>query len=111
MVHFQVKAQECFHSQPVHPARRSGVPRPSASAGVWRRTVNIRAHDVGLDLIAFDLLRLTPVIDGIEHGKQFPRSFPVTHHGKRHRGPNGGMGILAAIFANARHVAFDIPGL
>ena len=110
MIRFQMQAQQGFDGQPVHPARRAGVPGPAAPAGVRRCAVDIRAHDVRLDFVAFDLLRLTAVIDGIEHGEQFPRAFLVAHHGKRRRGPDRGMGILAAVLAHAGHVAFDIAG-
>ena len=71
-------------------------------------SVNVGAHDVRLDLVALDSLRLAAVVDGVEHGVQFPGAFPLTQQGKRHRGPDGGMRVLPAVFAHAGHIALDI---
>ena len=51
------------------------------------------------------------MVHRVDHGEQFPRAPSVAQGGEGHRRPDRGMGVLAAVFAHARDVAFDIAGI
>ena len=50
-------------------------------------------------------------MNGIEQVKELPRALIFPHERKGHGGPDGALGVLAAIFAHARNVAFDVTGI
>ena len=92
----------------LHPGRRSGVPGPAAAPHVSWRGVDIRSHDIGLDLVAVQVGAGARVIDRIEQGKQGRRLVAFAQAGQGHHRPHGGVGVLSAIFAQARRVTFDV---
>ena len=53
----QPQSKQRFDDQAVQPARRPGVPRPTAAASVRRNSVHIRRNDVRFDLVTSHFLR------------------------------------------------------
>jgi hypothetical protein len=73
-----------------------------------RDTIDVGGHDVRLNLIGCDLAGSGAMVDRIQEIEQFPGSGGITHQRKGHRGPNGAMSVLAAVFAHAGEIAFDV---
>src|SRR4030067_242222 len=63
----------------------------------------------GLHLVPLHLLGGSRVVDGVEHVKELDGFVPVAERCDGHGDPDGGMGILPAILADAREGAFDVP--
>ena len=51
------------------------------------------------------------VIDGVEQREQVCRLVALAELREGHHRPHGGVGVLAAIFADARRIALDIAGI
>ncbi len=51
------------------------------------------------------------MIDGVQQAEQRPGTLSLTEHGKRPGRPDGGMGVLPAIFAHTRRIALDVTGV
>ena len=111
MISLQVHTEQRFDEQAIHPAGRTGVPSPAAPAGVGRDGVDIRRDHIRLHLVGGDLLLSSAVMDGIEQREQFPCPIVFPHEGEGHGGPDGAVGVLTAILADARNVAFDVTGV
>ena len=47
----------------------------------------------------------------IQHTKQLAGLVPITQRHECQHGPDGRVGILTAVFTNARHISFDIAGI
>ena len=47
----------------------------------------------------------------IEHAEKLAGLVAVAERRERHHGPHGGVRVLAAVFANAGHIAFDVAGI
>ena len=95
--------------QAVHPAGRAGVPGPAAAAGVRRDRIDVGGDHVRLDLVD---RRRPPAsaawLIGLIMREQFPRALAVAQRRERHRRPDRGVRVLAAVLAHAGHVAADI---
>ena len=48
------------------------------------------------------------MINRIQQAEQFACQIAVAQHRKRNHRPKGGVRILAAVFAHARNIAFDV---
>ena len=70
--------------------------------------VDVSGDDVGLRLITRDFGGCSCVIDRVEHVEQLDRLVPAAELRDRHHGPQGGVCVLATIFANAGHIALDV---
>ncbi len=108
LVDFDVQAQQRLDDQPVHPAGRSGVPRPAAAARVRLDAIDVGGHDIRLDSVLGSLRRRRAVRDGVDQPEQLPRPLAVPPRGRGHDGPNGAMRVLASVFPHAGYVAFDV---
>ena len=73
--------------------------------------IDIRGHHVGLDFVALHVGTAAGVIDGVEERHEVRRPIAVSEHGLRDDGPGRGVGILAAVLANARGVPLDVAGI
>lgn len=49
--------------------------------------------------------------DGVDEVEQLPGAFMVSLGGEGHDRPDGGVGVLTAIFTNSRNIAFDVAGI
>src|ERR1039458_3688529 len=107
----EVHAQQRFDEQPIHPASRTRIPSPAATACVRRDRIDVRRDDVRLNFVGGDLFGSPTVMDGIEQREEFPRTVVFAHEGKGHGGPNRGVSVLAAILAHTRNVTLDVTGI
>src|SRR5262245_5205952 len=73
-----------------------------------RGAINIRGDDIRLDFVPGNARPCTRVIDWIYHREQFTGLVTVSERGKGEDGPDRGMGILAAVFAHAWQISFDV---
>jgi hypothetical protein len=48
---------------------------------------------------------------GVDQAEQFPGPLGVSGGGERHDGPDGGVGVLPAVFADSGDVALDVAGI
>ena len=108
MIAFQIHAEEGFQQEPIHPTSGTGVPRPTATTDVGRDGIDVGGDHVGFDFVGGDLVGRGTVVDRVEESKQVPGSVGISHQRKAHGGPNGAMSVLAAIFAHAGEIAFDV---
>src|SRR5688572_9872606 len=93
-------AQDGFDTQSIHPARRTGIPRPTTAAGMWRYTVNIGGNAVRLHLVTLHVLWCIRMIDGVQQAEECLRAVALAEFGKRPYRPDGGMRVLPAILTN-----------
>ena len=100
--------EDVLEPEPVEPRGRARVPGPSAAPDVERMRVDVGGDDVGLDLVALDVLGRPRAVDRVQHVEQLDRLVAVAELGDRHRGPDGGMSVLASVLADARDVALDV---
>src|SRR6476661_6337809 len=73
-----------------------------------RIAIHVTRYYVWLDLVTLDLRSRRDAMNRIEHAKQLAGLVTITHGHECQHGPDGCVGILAAVFTNARHVSFDI---
>ena len=73
--------------------------------------VNIRGHDIGFYFVAVHLRARACVIDRIQHREQLSGPIALAQACEGEDRPGGGVGVLAAVFADARRIAFDIARL
>ena len=73
--------------------------------------VDVGRHHVRLDPVSGDRLGRGAVGDGVDQREQLPRPLGIAHRGEGHDGPDGAVGVLAAIFAHAGDVALDVAGV
>ena len=78
-------------------------------AHVARRRVNIRSDHVRLHTVPGEPLKIRRTMDGIHEAKQRVRAVAVPQHRVRQDGPQSGVGVLPAIFADAWHITADVP--
>ena len=104
----QTEAENPLDAGPIHPTRGSGVPGPAAAADMRRFGINIGGDDIGLDLIAVNAGAAVGMIDRVQEREKFAGLIAVTECGESQDAPDRRMGILAAIFANAGQVPFDV---
>ena len=51
------------------------------------------------------------MVDWVDDIEQFPGALAIAQFGEGHGCPDGGVGVLAAVFAHARYITFDIAGV
>jgi len=73
--------------------------------------IDISGDNVWFHLIDAGFLGRAGMVDRIDQVKQLPGPPVISQAGKGHGRPDGGMGILAAIFPHTRDIAFDVAGL
>src|SRR6185312_1926313 len=107
-MHLEPEPEKRFRDQAVHPTRGSGVPGPTAAARVLRVGVDVRRHDVRLDLVPRDRGCLVAMMQRVQEPEELPRPFRVAHGGESHDRPNGSVRVLTAIFTDARYVSLHV---
>ena len=103
-----MNAEKRFGKEPVHPAGRARVPGPTSATDVRRDRVDVGRDDVRLHFVDRDLGGGRAVMNRIEQPEKFPRAIGFSLERESHRRPDRAMGVLAAILAHARDVAFDV---
>ena len=106
------EAEDRLDEHAQHPARAARVPGPAAAPDVGRRAVDVGGHDVGLHLVARDGPGVARVPDrasarsssGAARSRRPSSAIARTSHRAR-------VGVLAAVLADARHVALDVAGV
>ena len=102
---FQAKAKQPFAGCAEIPARGAGVPGPARRTLAALRRADIRRENEGLRLIAIRVARL-----GQEQAQELPPlALPPTLEAGQGQ-PDGGVGVLSAVFAEALTVAAEIAG-
>ena len=94
--------------QPAEPVYQVQPPRPVCGA----TRIDVGGHHVRLHLV--DRRRLRGVcawLTGLIMCEQLPRALALAQRGERHRRPDRGMRVLAAVLAHAGHVALDVAGI
>ncbi len=107
----QLEAQNRFNRDAVQPTRRTGVPRPTAAPRVWRGAIHVGGHHVRLNFIVLHLLSRRGMVDGVDEVPQFHGAVAAALQRRRQGNPRGGVCVLAAVLADARHVSFDVARL
>ena len=107
----QLEAQNRFNRDAVKPTRRTGVPRPAAATRVRRGAIHVGAHYVRLNFVVLHLLSRRGMVDRVDEVPKFHGAVAATLQGRRQGNPSGGVGILTAVLADARHVSFDVARL
>src|SRR5581483_10768984 len=105
----QTEPENPLNARAVHPPRGPGVPRPPAATDVRRLGVNVPRNYIGLDLITVNTGARAPMIDRIQQGKEFTRFVSVAEGREREHRPDRRVRVLAAVFAHAGQVPFDVP--
>ena len=70
--------------------------------------INIGGDDIGLDLVPVNASAGTRMIDRVQEREKFAGLIAVAERGEGEDGPDRRMGILAAVFADAGQVSFNI---
>ena len=70
--------------------------------------INISGDDVGLDFVAVNAGAAARVIDRVQEREKFAGLVAVAECGEGKDGPDRRMSILAAVFADAGQVPFDV---
>src|SRR5947207_4398126 len=107
----QLEAQNRFNHDAVKPTRGTGVPRPATAPRMRRGAIHVGAHYVWLNFVMAHLLKRRGMVDRVDEVPKFRGAVAATLQGRRQRNPSGGVGILAAILADARHVSLDVAWL
>src|SRR4030095_12140501 len=107
----RTNAENRFESNSIQPTGGPGVPGPSAAASVGWSGVDVGADDIRLDLILRDFGGCRGVTNRVQQVPEFQRSVTVALQCHSEHYPRGCVRILAAVFADARHVALDIARL
>ena len=105
-----LEPQDRLKARPVHPARRACVPRPSAAPDVRRHRVDVGGDHIGFHFVAMHLRARARVIDGIQHREELASPIALPEACKREYRPGGGVGVLAAVLADAGRIALDVAG-
>src|SRR5690349_1787118 len=96
----QAKSQYPFEAHPIHPAGGAGVPSPAPAPDMRSRGVNVGADDIRLDLVAIGILWSGGPVDRVQQREQLGGLVPVAEHREGEYRPDGGMGVLPAVFPN-----------
>ena len=76
-----------------------------------RDAVDIRRNDIRLYFVKRGLVRRIAAVDRVDQPEEFFGGVTVAQGGKGPDRPERSVGVLAAIFADAGQVAFDITGV
>ena len=110
-VGLDVDAEEVFDIELVEPGGGTGIPAPAAFAFVAGGGIDVGGEDVGFEFIAGGGCGGSGAVNGVEQAAKFPSVVDLAELGAGHGHPDGGMGVLGAIFADAGDVAFDVAGI
>src|SRR5882672_6585353 len=105
------EAEHPLQARAVQPARRPGVPRPSPSTHVRRLGIDVRGHDVRLQLVRVDVRLPASAADRVQKIEEVCGLVSFADFGERDQRPDRGVGVLSAVFPDARRVSFYIPGV
>ncbi len=105
------QAEQPFDARTIQPARRAGVPGPSAPADMRRDGIDVGRDHVRLDPITIRAAARAAAIDRIEQREQIRGAIAVAHLREREHRPRGRMRVLAAVLPDARRIALDITGI
>jgi hypothetical protein len=105
------KSKNAFQASAIKPAGGTRVPCPSASPNMRRFGIDIPCNDVRLCFVALHARTRRSTSDWVQHPEQFAGFIAVAERGKGNDRPRGSVGVLAAIFADARDVALDVAGV
>src|SRR5579864_873202 len=72
--------------------------------------IDIGGSNIGLDFISLGASWRTRMIDGIHDREQLGGFVTITEHREGEHRPDRGMGILAAVLANAGRISLDVSG-
>src|SRR5258708_1570570 len=78
---------------------------------MWGTGVEAGGDDVGLYLVALNDCARARVVDGVEEGEEGRGLVALAEGGEGDYGPGGGVGVLTAVFPDARRVALDVAGV
>ena len=76
-----------------------------------RHGVDIGRDDVGFHLVRHNRLGGLAMVHGVDHGQKLPGALGIALGREGHGRPDRSVGILAAVFAHAGDVAFDVAGI
>src|SRR6185436_6039220 len=107
----QLEPQNRFNGDAVEPARRAGVPRPAAAARVRRGAIHVGANHIWLNFVMLHLLSRRGMVDRVDEVPKFHGAVAATLQRRRQGNPRGGVGVLTAVLADARHISLDVTGL
>ena len=107
----QLETQNRFNGDAVEPTRRAGVPRPAAAARVRRGAIHVGANHIRLNFVMLHLLSRRGMVDRVDEVPKFHGAVAATLQRRRQGNPSGGVGVLTAVLADARHISFDVAGL
>ena len=107
----QSETENRFNGDAEEPARRAGVPRPAAAARVRRGAIDVGAHHIRLNFVMLHLLSRRGMVDRVDEVPKFQGAVAATLQRRRQGNPGGGVGVLTAVLADARHISFDVTGL
>ena len=105
---FDANPKDALDAGALHPARRAGVPCPAAAPDVAGGGVDIGRDHIGFHLIAIHVGACAGVVDRVEQAEQGGGLVTFSQARESHYGPQGGVGVLPAVLAQARRIALDI---
>ena len=73
-----------------------------------RLGIDIGGDDIGLDLVPVNTGAGARVIDRVQEREKFAGLVAIAERGEGEDGPDRRMGVLAAVFADAGRVSFDV---
>src|SRR5437773_5531448 len=104
----QLEAEDRLEPGAMHPAGRSRVPRPTAAPDMRLGRVDVGGDAVGLYLVALHLVGGAGVVDRVEEMEQGVGAVAIAQPREGEHRPQGAMGVLTAILANAGRIALDV---
>ncbi len=84
------------------------MPAPATAPGVGGDGVDVSGDHVGFGFVERDRRSTIAVVDRVYDVEQFPGALAIAQFGEGHSRPDGGVGVLAAVFAHAGYITFDI---
>src|SRR5690606_7747006 len=103
--------QDVLDRQPPGPAGRARLPAPAAAAGVRRAAGDVAGHRIGFDPVALRFGPRACVGDRTEPVEHALGHVAVAEHGEGDARPGGGVGVLAAVLADAGRIGLDVAGV
>src|SRR5512138_3906043 len=107
----QLESENRLNGDTVEPTRRAGVPRPAAAARVRRGSIHVGANHIRLNFVMLHFLNRRGVVDRVDEVPKFHCAIAATLQRRRQGNPSGGVSVLTAVLADARHISFDISRL
>src|SRR4029434_4751849 len=107
----QLETENRLNGDAGEPTRRAGVPRPADQTCVRPGAIHVCTNHIRLNFVVLRLLSRRGMVDWVDEVPKFHGAVAATLQSHRQRNPGSGVGILAAVLADARHVSFDVAGL